>query len=681
MLMTDEHGDVAFSLTAPDNLSAFRLMAVAADARDRFGAGETRLTVNKPLMATPALPRFLRTGDTASVGVVLHNTTSVAGTAIVTARATGATLDTVTQTVALPANGEVRVRYTATTDEDNSAKFRFDVTMGKEKDAVEVTLPVGKPRTFQTRTLVATTLDGGTWKGSLSTDKDVIRRDSTLQISIDRTGVGELGPSLRALVEYPYGCLEQTMSRFVPLVAAKDLAGSLDESFANTKAEELIQFGVAKVIRHQQADGLFSLWPTSQTYPHLAAYALWGLTVAEQQGKEKVPAEVFDKGIAALSKWSNDANNMKPDGSGATMAMASYVMSLRGKPDAALNARLFAVRNGLPVWGQAFLLRAMALAKADPRQVSQLETEIAAHVIVKNGVAMAHEGGAAGDDFEMYWATDTRATAMLIAALLDADPQSKLIDPLVLGLKEQRNEGGSWHTTQENVWSLVALAQYAHRGSSGSLDTTVTVGGKQLAKRHVTGTQVASFKVPLGDVAGDDIAIAVCGNAHVAARITEARNDVGGAQSAGYTITRTYSDDHGNTITKMKAGEIVNVSLDITASDAHRWVAVSDPLPAGFEPVNDKLNAGKAADPNDRVDSTADREHDWYWDRLWDYSEMRDDRINWFADNLHAGHYTVRYQARATIDGTFTVMPATVEAMYQPEIHGRSDKATVVISK
>nr|MBA3542683.1 hypothetical protein [Deltaproteobacteria bacterium] len=93
LLVTNARGEIAFAFTAPDNLTAFRLMAVAADAGDRFGAGEQRLVVNKPLMAAPALPRFLRTGDTASVGVVIHNTTDAAGPATVTARAVGAALD------------------------------------------------------------------------------------------------------------------------------------------------------------------------------------------------------------------------------------------------------------------------------------------------------------------------------------------------------------------------------------------------------------------------------------------------------------------------------------------------------------------------------------------------------------------------------------------------------------
>ncbi|MGE5185074.1 MAG: alpha-2-macroglobulin family protein, partial [Acidobacteriota bacterium] len=342
MLVTDDRGEVAFHFTAPDNLTAFRLMAVAADAAgDDFGAGELRLTVNKPLMAQPVLPRFMTSGDRAVVGVEIQNRTDDAGTATVTATANGAVLDGTRQEVQVAANGSARVRFTAKASQNAAVTFGFKVVMGKEQDAVEVTIPIDKPRVVETRTLAETTLkDGESWQGGIGAGSDVLRGESTLAITVDRTGVGDLVPGLRALVEYPYGCLEQTMSRLVPLLAAKDLAKTLDDaSLQGTKMDRFVRIGVAKILRHQQGDGLFSLWPQSQTYPHLAAYALWGLTVAQKAGVE-VPADTFDRGTAALEAWANGAGNMKPDGDGATMAMAAYVMAWRGKPDTALNARL-----------------------------------------------------------------------------------------------------------------------------------------------------------------------------------------------------------------------------------------------------------------------------------------------------------------------------------------------------
>ena len=299
MLVTDAKGEIAFTFTAPDNLTAFRLMAVAADVGDRFGAGELRLTVNKPLMAAPALPRFLRSGDAASVGVVIHNRTDHAGHrdgdregdrrhARPAAR----------RQVAVPANGPARVRFAAKASDNASASFEFAVALGAERDAVA---------RHRCRSIArgSSTTGCSSRPGSAAAARGPARsarpptcsaQESQLVITIDRSGVGDLAPGLRSLVEYPYGCLEQTMSRFIPLVAAKDLAKTLDDpSLAGTKANQFIRAGTAKVIRHQQGDGLFSLWPQSQTYPHLAAYALWGLTVAQQAG-ETIPAEVFERG-------------------------------------------------------------------------------------------------------------------------------------------------------------------------------------------------------------------------------------------------------------------------------------------------------------------------------------------------------------------------------------------------
>ncbi len=681
MLVTDDNGEITFSFTAPDNLTAFRLMAIAADIGERFGAGELRLTVNKPLMAAPALPRFLRSGDASSVGIVIHNRTDTAGTATVNAKATGATLDATKRQIAVPANGSVRVRFAAVASENASASFEFAVALGGEQDAVRVTLPIGRPRVIDNRLLVETQLGTeGVWSGKINSSPDVLKNESTLMITVDRSGVGDLAPGLRSLVEYPYGCLEQTMSRFIPLVAAKDLANTLDDpSLKGTKANQFIRAGTQKVIRHQQADGLFSLWPQSQTYPHLAAYALWGLTVAEKSG-EKIPAEVFDRGIAALETWAND--NVKPNGDGATLAMSAYVMALRGKANASLNARLFALRTGLPKWGQAFLLRAMHLAKADPKQIAELEQQIVAGTTIKDGKAIVRES-MAGEEYEMYMTSDVRATAMTLAALLEVNPSSSLIDPLVAGLKSERTKVGTWVSTQENLWSLVALAEYGRRGAIGESTAVVTVGGKQVYAKKIKGAEIASVRVPLGSAANDNVVVKLDNGGHLGVRVTEARVDAGKSMSNGFSITRSYADTAGSAKTSFKAGEMVTVKLSITANDNRKWIALVDPIPAGFEIINPKLAAGgqNLAPAGATPDPWAQRRQA-YWNAItWDHQEMRDDRMLWFADDMRQGTYELSYQARATIDGSFRVMPATVEAMYFPDVRGRTEMTSVTVTK
>jgi uncharacterized protein YfaS (alpha-2-macroglobulin family) len=677
MLTTDARGEIAFAFTAPDNLTAFRLMAVAADAADQFGAGELRLTVHKPVMATPALPRFLRGGDAATVGVVIHNNTDRAGAATVTAKATGATLDAAAQTVDVPARGAVRVRFAAKAADAASASFEFAVALGKERDALRVTVPIDRPRTLDHRLIVDQPLAArAAWSGALDTAPDVLRDDSTLAITLDTTGVGELAPGLRALVEYPYGCLEQTMSRFIPLVAAKDLARTLDDpSLQGTRASQFIAAGIAKVIRHQQGDGLFSLWPQSQTYPHLAAYALWGLTVAEKAG-ERVPSDVFDRGITALTAWATAAA-IKPDGDAATMAMAAYVMALRGKPDPTLVARLYAFRTALPKWGQAFLLRALALGKAEPTQIAELARLITSELTVTDGKAVMRET-IPGNEYELYMTSDVRATAMTLAALLEVDPRSAMIEPLVAGLKATRTRDGSWGSTQENLWSLVALAAYGRR--AGKTDTTaaITSGGKPIATKHLTGQPSWTLRIRLADLPGDRLEVVSDHPAHLTARVTEARVDPGAELARGFTIQRSYVDASGHTATAFKAGDLVTVRLAIHADADHHWVALVDPIPAGFEIQNPKLASGSAAADKPAADPWSSPA--WRTQITWTHQDLRDDRVEWFADAIAAGNYELTYQARATIDGQFTAMPATVEAMYQPDVRGRTARTQITVA-
>ncbi|MEO8707080.1 MAG: hypothetical protein ABI867_44040, partial [Kofleriaceae bacterium] len=429
-----------------------------------------------------------------------------------------------------------------------------------------------------------------------------------------------------------------------------------------------------KVIRHQQGDGLFSLWPQSQTYPHLAAYALWGLTVAQKSGEE-VPAEVFDNGIRALEQWTNKPGTMKPDGDGAVMAMGAYVMALRGKPNPGINARLYNLRSGLPRWGQAFLLRAMKLAKADPRQLAELQKLVEAGVIVKDGKALVHE--TAGGDQYHYMNSDIRASAMTLAALLEVDPQSKLIDPLAAGIKASRGKAGDWVSTQETLWSLVALSDYGRRAATGETMVSVKVGGKQLLNRKILGSEIATTRVPLSAMTGDAIELAVSDGANVSVRVREARVDAMTPVANGFTLTRTYKDAAGKPLTSVKAGDLVTVKLEVTAAANQQWVALVDPIPAGFEVINPKLAAG-GTQPEDKPQDRWSRGYGWV---QWDHQEMRDDRVQWFADSMHAGTYELTYQARATIDGTFSAMPASIEAMYSPDIRARTARTTITVTK
>jgi len=671
-LVTDAQGVASFAFTAPDNLTAFRLMAVAADKSDGFGSGDARLTVDKPLMATPVLPRFLGAGDRLSVGVLVHNHTGKAGTATVTAKADGMTLDRATQEIAVPANGSARVRFAASASQNAAASFEVAVAMNGERDALRVTVPIRRPRTIDVRTLAEDDGSGRATTVALTTGKDVLAKESALVVTVDRTGLGDLEPSLRYLVEYPYGCLEQTLSRFVPLVAAKDLATSLGfQSLAGTKMDSFLAAGVAKVARHQQGDGHFSLWPQSDTHPHLTAYALWGLTVARKAGLE-VPQETIDRGLAALSGWLAESSTIGPDNEGATAAMAVYVLAANGKPDASATQKLYELRRSLPRWGQAFLLRAMIASKSSETMIADVEKDLIGAIQVAGDTATVHD--AARDDM-FYMSSDARASAIVLDALLDRNPDLAVVKKLAAGLEAMRRPDGRWGNTQDNLWGLVALGDYARHVSKGSGSVTIEAGEQQLAKKKLSGAEVLVVKRSLDQVSGA-VTIHADAGVHWSARMVEARVDGEGAVGNGFTLAREYLDARGIPVGKVKAGDVITVRLTLTAPQDREWIAMVDPLPAGLEALNPNLVTGQ----NTATSSNANATYRWQ-PPTWAHTEVRDDRVRWFADHLDQGSYVMTYKARATIDGTFTVPPASVEAMYQPEVRARTASEQLTVTK
>jgi uncharacterized protein YfaS (alpha-2-macroglobulin family) len=676
-LTTDDKGEVRFSFTAPDNLTAFRLMAVAADDGTRFGSGEKRITIKKPLLAKPVLPRFVGEGDKVEVGVVVHNYTGAAGKATVKAVADGVTLGTAEQTVEIADGASARVRFTGRVKKREAAKFEFHVAMGPHKDALAMSVPIERGLVYEKKTLARGVIGGSGAPASIDVPLDwdsmVLTGDSELLVTIDRTGLAELEPSLKYLVEYPYGCLEQTLSRFVPLAKVKDLAKSLDlEGLDESEMKRFLRAGAAKVVRHQHADGNFSLWPAGQTYPHLTAYAIYGLNEAKRAGVA-VDKRAMEDGVAAMKRWASAGERtLGGNTDSGTVAMAAYLMADLGQPDTGLNARLFEARRGLPRYGQAFLLMALARSKADREQIETLTGEIASSLESSGDAVIVRES----IDMDSVMGSDVRSTAIATSALLLVSPDHPIIDKLVEGLKKEQLPSGRWRNTQDNMYGLVALADYARSRAKGSGQMLVKMGDKKLMAKNVQGGKPLVLRRSLAKLDKGTLTIEGTGRALFAVRVTEARKDPAAtAIDQGIAITREYLDpDSEKPISSPKANQLVLIRIKI-ASDADRhFVAIRDRLPAGLEPVNSRL-------ATEAGDATSTDDGDRWEAPKWVHIDLRDEGAQVFSDFLAKGEHLFEYTARATIPGEFAALPAEVEAMYEPEIRGRTPGSTFKVRK
>ncbi|MEO7096877.1 MAG: alpha-2-macroglobulin family protein, partial [Polyangiales bacterium] len=147
---TDANGKASVPIKVPDNLTRYRIVAVAIAGEKQFGKGESAITARLPLMVRPSPPRFLNFGDTFELPVVVQNQTDTVMTVKLAARTTNASLTAgAGREVTVPANDRVEVRFPAAAEMAGIARFQIVGTSGARSDAAELALPVWTPATTE----------------------------------------------------------------------------------------------------------------------------------------------------------------------------------------------------------------------------------------------------------------------------------------------------------------------------------------------------------------------------------------------------------------------------------------------------------------------------------------------------------------------------------------------------
>ncbi|HRC54270.1 MAG TPA: MG2 domain-containing protein [Kofleriaceae bacterium] len=659
--VTDAAGQATVKFAAPDNLTAFRVMAVAADKGYRFGSGDKRFTVSKPLQLHQSLPRFLSLGDELTGGVIVHNETGKAGTA--TVKLVSDARLTVTggaeRTVTLAKGARAPVLFTLTAAELGEATLKFSVSMGGERDAVEFKLPIQHPSPVQSQAVAHGTIKEATTI-ALTLPADAIPATAELVVSVDPDGLSGIDEGLRDLIGYPYGCLEQTTSKVIPMIAVRDLAESMSiAGLTGKKLEDFVQAGIAKIGRHQTAYGGFSLWPGGEPEAYYTAYALWGLHLARRAGYQVDQARIDD----ALGYLRNDAERpgeehpyYSESGKLGSQAFALYVRAVLGDKDGpGPAATALLAKPALPLYGKAFAARALAAVTSpkDPAVVKLVGELAEAANLATAKDALVQEPL----DFQGYMSSSLRTSAIVLAALVELDAKNPAIKPLVRAIMKHRRST-RYFDTQQNLYSLLALTSYARSVTGKPPSVAVALGDKQLFAGTLSGkSRMRSITVPLPAAAS--LVLQPTGEINYSVAIRHRRTPRSlQPESNGIVLTRAYLDEAGQPKTTFQVGDVVvvRVTTELTGDDEH--LIVSEPLPAGFEALNTRLaTVGDAGIKQSQQWGT--------------YREMLDDRVNFASEWTYRGGYTYEFTMRATSVGKFARPPTVAELMYDPAVNAR----------
>jgi alpha-2-macroglobulin len=700
-LPTDAQGRATATVTLPESLTTYRIMAVAADRVSRFGRGEREVRISKPVLLRAAFPRFLAVGDRAFFGAVLNSQLKEKGTAIVTMRSLDpARLEVVGEskkTVPVGPQGTVEVRFDARARALGAARVQMSVKLLGEADALEETLPV---RILSSPEVVAAYGQASPdARETLELPGGVLPGFGGLQVEVASTALVGLGEGARYLVEYPYGCAEQRASATLALALAADLGEAFRlPGLAPAQLKTEAGQALAKLAEFQCPDGGFAYWAGSCdiTSPYLTAYVLHVLQRGRALG-HPVADSVLEKGYTSL-EGALSAESPAEAGRGpfhnAWQAFAAKVLAEGGRNVDSPITRLHGQRERMPVFALAYLLDAMAArGETGPRR-DELQRRLENAILPEGGTAHVEE---LSDPYLLwFWNSNVRSTAIVLSTLVRTGAQPEMVPRLVRWLMQIRKQG-RWGNTQENARAMEALVDYYRKFEAEPPDFTavVTLGREALFRQPFAGrsTTAHAHSVEMTEVlargqAGERLDLAFqregTGTLHYVARLKYAADAPElAAMDQGFQVERAYMREGtggGPPLTSYRAGDLVKVTLTLRLTKERRFVAVSDPLPAGFEPVESWF-ATTASDLAQRQrDEEAGGTYGEWWRRGgFDHVERHDDRVLLFATRLSEGEHVFSYVARATTAGTFRVAPTHAEEMYEPEVFGRTSSTLVEV--
>ena len=696
---TDAGGRAKVPLKVPDNLTRYRIMAVAVAGERQFGAGESTITARLPLMVRPSPPRFLNFGDSVELPVVLQNQTDDPMTVEIAMRTSNLPLSDATgQRVAVPAGDRVEVRFAAKAGRAGTARAQIAAATGTWADAASFELPVWTPATTEAFATYGE-IDEGAIAQPVSPPPDVFTQFGGLEITTSSTALQALTDAVLYLVSYPFECSEQLASRILAIAALRDVLAAFEAKGLPPPAELLaaVDRDVERLTRMQTSDGGFSFWGRGwPSWPYLTIHVTHALERARLKGF-KVPERTLKRARSYLGDIESHLSSaMSEETKRILRAYALYVLEVGGSPNVK-KAKALVAETGvekLPLEALAWVLPTLAGDGGAKKTVAEIHRHFGNRVAETAADAHFVTGYDDGDYVLLH--SDRRADALILEALIDTDAKNDLIPKLVRGLLDHR-KAGAWSSTQENAFVLLALDRYfaVFEKVTPNFVASAWLGDKFAGKHAFKGrtTERHHVDVPmkwLTDVGGpSELVLDKKGKGRMYYRVgmRYAPTDLKlPPYDAGFVVQRRYEavdDDDDVRRDKagtwhIKAGARVRVRVTMVA-DARRYhVALVDPLPAGLEPLNPVL-ATTGPLPDDPEDS-ADDGGWWWWLRPWyEHQNMRDERVEAFASLVWDGVHDFDYVARATTPGRFVVPPPKAEEMYHPETFGRGAGDVVVV--
>jgi hypothetical protein len=658
---TDAQGRAVVEVDIPDNLTTWKATARAVTADSRFGQETGSVVSRKEMIVRLETPRFFTQNDETVISAIAHN--YLEGEKDVKIELTVEGIDVAgakEMIVKVAPGGQKRIDWKAKIQGAGKAKITVKALSDLDSDAMQLVIPVLAHGAMKWDSRAGVVTDKVTEKVIIPAGS--VKGASELMICVSPTHAAMVLDALEYLAGYPYGCVEQTMSRFLPTVVVSQALQKLGIDKPELKAEipAMVAAGLQRLYNFQQQDGGWGWWQHDKSNAWITAYVMTGLALA-RDADHMVAHEVFSRGLQALR------NHLAAEQDANIQAYLLYALTMAGQKDEVVRARLTDKLGELNDYSKALL--ALVLKK-DGRPTKEVLDSLSKDAQVVGGTAHF-----AGGDKGGWLDHQIEVSAAALRAYIACDPKNEIV-PKLVGWLALRRQGNYWASTKQTAMVVYAFVDYLALTGDLNPDMTITlsVNGDKVFSERVTKENwqkfdgMRKFSASQLNAGENTITIEKTGTGTpiysvYAKYYAEAENMA--PSQGGIRVDRTYARvihengkeiilklESGATVT---SGDEIQVTLTVDADRDYEWLMMDDPLPSGFEPVREYYG-----------------HYGWHWNYWYSRKEFHDQKVSIAMTHLYHGQHVAQYRMRAETPGDFHALPSQVFNMYHPEIGGNS---------
>jgi uncharacterized protein YfaS (alpha-2-macroglobulin family) len=744
-ITTGENGECEVKLDMPENLTTWKIRVWGMGRGTRVGQGEAEVITKKNLIVRLQAPRFFVETDEVVLSANVHNYLEHEKEVEVVLELDGGVFDAIpqpSQLVTIPAGGEKRVDWRVKVEHEGEAIVRMKALTDEESDALEMKFPAYVHGMLKTESYSGALKPSET-SGKITFTVPADRRpeQSRVEVRYSPTLAGAMVDALPYLVDYPYGCTEQTLNRFLPTVITQKVLlemqldlKAIQEKRTNLNAQEIgddreraaqwkrfdrnpvfdeaevqkmVKEGVARLTEMQLSDGGWGWFSGfgEHSWPHTTAVVVHGLQVAQGNDVALVPG-VLDRGVEwlkgyqqeQLTRLKNFPSKTEPykEFADDLDAFVYMVLTDAGAPNDEMRELIYRDRTKLAVHSLGTFGLAMH-KEGQQEKLDMLLRNISQYLVQDDENQTAFLRLPNENRWWFWYGSDIEAMAYYLKLLAKTDPQGETPRRLVKYLLNNRKHATYWNSTRDTSLVIEAFADFLRASGETKPNMTVELwlDGVKQKDVKITPEELFTFdnKLVLEGAAVTD-------GEHV---LELKKQGEGPLYFNAYVTNFTLEDFIKSAGLEIKVNRKyyklnrVEKVIDVAGSSGQVVKQQVEKYEREEIPENAVLKSGDLVEIELEIDSKNDYEYLMFEDMkaagfepvdvrsgytgnaLGAYVEFRDERVSFFARRLARGKHSVAYRLRAEIPGKFSALPAKGSAMYAPELKANSDEMKVGI--